>query len=554
MKRLTLVLLTVAGAVMELAGLALFVPLLLLLLERGGVSNSVYLSRLYNLLNVTNYGTFLLLVCGFVLTFTILKNYLIYKINSYKTYSLLKIYRAYSGKMFRFYFDKGLSYIKEKGASALSHNTNAVCYSYVFFVLAPSFTIAGELLLSVLIIGILAGINVYVAATEVVLFLPLLIIYQMSMGKRLYRAGKVDNEAKKGQWRLTLETFRGYPEVFVNGAFKRMEVKFDEGLNAVSDSRIKSDKIKSAASGMIETGVMLVITGVVVTSYYLNNGKDLLVEIGLFAIATLKLLPAAKSVISNYATIRSNRYTKEILSEMGVKYVWSDRVSEAEEEILAEPLPFENQIEFKNVTFGYSDREPVLKNISFTIRKGEKIGIKGVSGVGKSTLFYLLLGLYEPVSGEILIDQAKLTPQNRSRWHKRLGYVSQDIFIMDSSLAENIALASKINTDRLTMVVERSSLNGLTEKMPMGIQTRIGEGGCMLSGGERQRVAIARAIYKDADVFLLDEPTSSLDRKTEEEITATIQNPAFSKQNITMVIISHDDNLLGSCDRIITID
>ncbi len=88
----------------------------------------------------------------------------------------------------------------------------------------------------------------------------------MSMGKRLYKAGKVDNEAKKSQWRLTLETFRGYPEVFVNGAFKRMEVKFDEGLNAVSDSRIKSDKIKSAASGMIEIGVMLVITAVVVTS------------------------------------------------------------------------------------------------------------------------------------------------------------------------------------------------------------------------------------------------------------------------------------------------
>lgn len=554
MKRLTLVLLTVAGAVLELAGLALFVPLLLLLLERGGVSNSIYLSRLYNLLNVTNYGTFLLLVCGFVLAFTILKNYLIFKINSYKTSSLLKIYRSYSGKMFRYYFEKGLLYIKERGASVLSHNTNAVCYSYVFYVLAPSFTIAGELLLSVLIIGILAGINVYVAVTEVVLFLPLLIIYQMSMGKRLYKAGKVDNEAKKSQWRLTLETFRGYPEVFVNGAFKRMEVKFDEGLNAVSDSRIKSDKIKSAASGMIEIGVMLVITGVVVSSYYLNNGKDLLVEIGLFAIATLKLLPAAKSVISNYATIRSNRYTKEIVSEMGVKYIWSDKISGAEEEIPAEPLTFESQITFRNVTFGYGDREPVLKNISFTIRKGEKIGIKGVSGVGKSTLFYLLLGLYEPVSGEILIDQAKLTPQNRSRWHKRLGYVSQDIFIMDSSLAENIALASKINTGRLTMVVERSSLNGLTERMSQGIQTRIGEGGCMLSGGERQRVAIARAIYKDADVFLLDEPTSSLDRKTEEEITSTIQNPAFSKHNVTTIIISHDDNLLGSCDRIIKIE
>ena len=554
MKKVTLVLLTVAGALLELAGVALFVPLLLLLLEKGGVSNSIYLSRLYDLLNVSNYGVFLLLVCGFVLVFTVLKNFLIYKINSYKTSSLLELYRLFSGRMFRHYFDKGLLYIKERGASALSHNTNAVCYSYVFFVLVPYFTIAGELLLSLLIIGILAGVNIYVAAIEVILFVPLLLIYQMSMGRRLYKAGKTDNEVKKNQWRLALETFRGYAEVSVNDAFPKMYIRFDEGLKAVSDSRIKTERIKGAASGLIEIGVMVVFIGVIISSYYLNNGEDLLMELGLFALATLKLLPAAKSVIANYATIRTNRYTKEIISEIDIKDIWTHNTDAINEELSVPPMAFDNQISFNHVTFGFGDREPVINDISFTIKKGEKIGIKGVSGVGKSTLFYLLLGLYEPVSGEILIDQTKLTPHNRSRWHKRLGYVSQDIFIMDSSLAENIALSSEVNMERLAMAVERASLTKLTDSLPMGVQTRIGEGGCMLSGGERQRVAIARALYKEADLFLLDEPTSSLDKKSEREIAATLQNPAFCNQSLTTIIISHDDNLLRICDRVITIE
>jgi len=132
-----------------------------------------------------------------------------------------------------------------------------------------------------------------------------------------------------------------------------------------------------------------------------------------------------------------------------------------------------------------------------------------------------------------------------------VGYVSQDIFIMDATLADNIILAQERDSQRLNMAIERASLRELAESLPDGVNTRIGEGGCRLSGGERQRVAIARAFYKEADVFLLDEPTSALDQKTEEEISGVLENPAFQDKNITVVIVSHKDSLLNICNRII---
>ncbi|HPS24650.1 MAG: ABC transporter ATP-binding protein [Bacteroidales bacterium] len=554
MKRISLVLLTISAVLLELAGLALVVPLLLLLLEEGGISGNEYLNRFYTLLNVSDYGTFLLIVCGLVVLFTVVKNYLLYMIGIYKNRSLLAVYTRYSGLLFKYYYDKGLLFIKESRASVLSHNTNAVCYAYVFNVLSPALTITGEILLSVLILGVLACMNVYVAITEILLFVPLVILYQMKVGGKLQKAGREDNEAKRNQWRITMETFRGYAEVAVNNAFPGMYALFGDGLKTIADSRIRTDRIKSAASGMIEIGVMVVITGVIAASFYLYDGKgNLLVEVGLFALATLKLLPAAKSVVSNYAVIRANRYTKDVINEISVKKIRSEKNRQTEVRSVDGPLPFDKTFSFRNVSFGYGDRAQIIRDLSFTIRKGEKIGIKGISGIGKSTLFYLMLGLCDPASGEIFIDNTRLSPQNRARWHKRAGYVSQDIFIMDATLAQNIVLAQEVDEQRLFMAIERASLKGLVESLPLGVQSRIGDAGCLLSGGEKQRVAIARALYKDADVFFLDEPTSSLDKNTEKEVAATIMNPDFYKQNVTVIIISHDDNLLSICDRVITL-
>lgn len=547
-KWMVLIFLTVMRALLEMAGLAVVVPLLLLLLEDDGIANNELLKRIYSGLNIDSFGTFLLLICGVVLIFTLLKNFILHKINNHQNSSLLKIFSHYSELLFTSYYNKGLPYIKDNSSSALSHNTNSVCWSYVYGVIAPAITLAGDLVLVILIVASLSFVNIYVALTEVLLFFPLLFIYQMKTEGRLQRAGKSDNEAKKSQWRVTAETFRGYAEVEVNNSFPKLIKIFRSGLNAISESKEKSESLKSISSKLIETGVIVVITGVVLAGYFFgSNSSNFRVLTALFAVATLKLMPALRSALSQYSLIKSNRYTLEIIEEVSnADIIVSDEVP-AEKY----PLKFDNKLEFRNVSFGFSERDQIFTNFSLSIKKGEKVGIKGLSGSGKSTLLYLLLGLYKPSDGDIYIDETPLSSQNRGEWHKRVGYVSQDIFIMDSTLAENIILAQETDNDRLNLAIERASLNGLVDSLPLGINTKIGDGGCRLSGGERQRVAIARAFYKKADVFLLDEPTSALDNRTEEEIAGALEHPAFKDKNMTVVIVSHKDSLLNICDRII---
>ena len=220
-------------------------------------------------------------------------------------------------------------------------------------------------------------------------------------------------------------------------------------------------------------------------------------------------------------------------------------------------LCFEREIELRNLCFGFEDAaEQLINGLSLTIRKGERVGIKGASGVGKTTLFNLMLGLYRPTSGAIYIDGVELTEGNIRKWQNSVGYVSQSVFITDGSLVDNIAFgcdADTIDYNRIDEVVKLSNLKEFVDMLPQGIYTHIGEYGGKISGGQRQRIGIARALYKNADVLFFDEATSSLDSHTEESINSAICALANQNHSLTIVVIAHRDSSLEYCDRIITL-
>ena len=195
-------------------------------------------------------------------------------------------------------------------------------------------------------------------------------------------------------------------------------------------------------------------------------------------------------------------------------------------------MPFEKEITVKELAYAYPGSGAVLEKFNCRICKGEHVGFKGSSGVGKSTLFNLLAGLLEPNSGEIWIDGILLNGTTRSSWMKRLGYVPQEVFIFNGTLAENIALGrKKIDYDRVKEILEQVSL----------------------SRWQRQRIGIARALYIRVEVLLLDEATSALDNVTEKEINETLCQLKEKYKGLTILSIAHRESSLTYCERIITI-
>ncbi|MDE5637707.1 MAG: ABC transporter ATP-binding protein/permease, partial [Alistipes sp.] len=173
-----------------------------------------------------------------------------------------------------------------------------------------------------------------------------------------------------------------------------------------------------------------------------------------------------------------------------------------------------------------------------------------------TTLFNILLGFYAPTSGRITIDGVPLDAATRRRWQNAVGYVSQNVFITDSSFAQNVALGAApddIDRRRVHQALEAADLAEFVESLPKGMDTPIGECGCRLSGGQRQRIGIARALYKQADVLFFDEATSSLDNRTEESINRSISELSERNRELTIVVIAHRESSLDYCDRIITV-
>jgi len=569
--KLSLVLSTVFQAVLELAGLAVLVPVLLLVLQDQGIQNNKYLQMIYDFIGVEHYGTFLLIVLFFVVVFIILKNFVLHKMNNYRNRVLLKIYTTYSSNLYDNYISKGLQYVKENGHTTLSHNILAVTYQFVFGYLSSTLMLVADILLCLLVFVSLCFVNVYIAALEIILFTPIVLFYHYKIAGKMQEAGRVDNKAKRDLWRITSETFRGFADVVVNRFLPYLHKSFDAGVRDVSRSKIRVERLKSLSSKSVEVAIMLMIVGFVAGFYFIGDSdRQFLPLIGIFAAASLKLLPSVRSILSLIGTMRNTGYTLDVLFKAETETVGktesigrfdtagtseTDAVSGNAPEVATgaeEPLTFNKFIEFRHVNFGFDPGEPVLRDVSFRIQKGERVGISGPTGKGKSTLMYLMMGLYRPQNGTILVDGVPLGPKNLDAWHTLIGYVSQDVFITEGTLAQNVTPFGGDDRGQLEDSLKTASLSDWLATLPQGVDTPIGESGSRLSGGERQRLGIARAHFKKAEILFMDEPTSSLDPATEADITGTLLEE-FMNRNKTVVIISHRDSLLAQCNRIIDI-
>ncbi|MBR2298316.1 MAG: ABC transporter ATP-binding protein [Bacteroidales bacterium] len=517
-------------AVLNLVGVAALLPVLQLVLDD----------------NPTRFSP--MAICLGVLAVIVLKNILNIILATWQNRYLLEIYRYFSTALFSNLYRKGLLYIKGRNSSEISHEINGVCYSFSLGVLSPILNMAGE---SLLLLMIYTGLIIYSPVASVlvpVCFIPVILIYVFMVKNRVQRYGKLENEAKKRMWKTVIETFRGYAEVEVNGAFPSIERQFDDNLAEISHQREKMTIVNQLPNSLLELSVVGCMIALIALSGAFE-GDNVSVTIGLFAVAAMRMLPAVRTLTSGWTSVKNGLYSLEII-ENGLS---AQEGPEGEEETFF----FEKEIEVRGLSFSYPEGgHKVFDKLSLKIRKGEKVGIRGASGAGKTTLFNLLLGFYTPDEGGVYIDGKELTVANRGGWLRYAGYVQQDVFILDASLAQNIALGVKpedIDRKKVERIIREVSLSSYLDQLPEGIDTRIGEMGAKLSGGQKQRVGIARALYKGADILFFDEATSALDSATEGEINESILELSRSRRDLTIIAIAHRESSLAFCDRIIEI-
>jgi ABC-type bacteriocin/lantibiotic exporter with double-glycine peptidase domain len=222
-----------------------------------------------------------------------------------------------------------------------------------------------------------------------------------------------------------------------------------------------------------------------------------------------------------------------------------------QEELENHDLGFCEALDLKGVHFSYSrETGKVLNNLSLKIKKGTRMGLIGRSGSGKTTLLEMIMGFLKQDAGEILLDGI---PSNltTSEWRKKIGYVPQITFLLDSTLLQNIVLNREVSLDRVMRVIEMVDLSEFLKTLPGGLHERVGEKGAKLSGGQRQRLGMARALYSDPEIIILDEATSALDPETEAKI---LENLAHFLSDKTMIFVGHRLQALKACNEVVLLN
>ena len=538
-------------AILSFVGVAVLIPLIMLALNEQNTLDNPVMQWLYTAGGFRTPATFICALCGAILLFVILKSLCAVVINNAINKFLLSVYRHYSTRMFDTYLSRGLLFIRNHHTSELINDINGVCVRFADGVLGQIFAISTDAILLILILAALLVYDPLLVLLAVAVFLPLTLAYLLIFRRRINENGRTENRLFVAQNKTLYETLRGYSDIKINNAERYVSDRFRNGLHNLTEHRRKAAMMRGYSSHIGELSMLLGVTIMIVAGVLTGRSTDsLAASLGVFAVAAYKIIPTVSSIAGSWMEYKRNSFAAVKLYE-----TFSDTQSDPDFESSDNTkIPFDHDITLENITFGYDAASPVLRDFSLTIRKGERIGIRGYSGVGKTTLFNLLCGFMRPQSGTIRIDDNMLTPDNTRAWQNNLSYVSQDVFIPDVTIAENIAFGvarEEIDPVRLERVIRAASLTGLIESLPEGVDTVTGEAGCKLSGGQRQRIGIARALYKEASVMLFDEATSSLDSQTEREIVEAIETLSAQNEELTILIISHRENTLEFCNRII---
>lgn len=559
-----------------LFSISLIIPFVLLLQNVSYISSTVDISQfsiykrlviqfsryIYDLLNLSDPNLLIVFFgVAFIIIFLIrsfVGVYVQYKITIYSAQAV----RHFSSKIFSVLLYISYTYFLGRAAARTMYAMGLAEKNYG--VIVGMFSTLNDLLL----MGIV-GLGIVFWTPSIIVMGVLVFIISLTVYRFCHHELK-----QLGQLQLEIErkNAKNVYQGIHNFTFSRLfhvEPFFLRLFHGLTNYNIPINAYKQIISSLprltIETLLIFGFVGYSIYVIVFSKGvaEDIMTTAAVLAAALLKLMPASLRLTGYLGTLAGDQIS---VDEFYTEYTTAlQHTVDAGEHETAKRLSFEKEISIKRISFAYPvfdnkginytyDNSPlIIKNISLTIKKGEKIGIIGGSGGGKTTFMHILMAFLSPKPGTIEVDGVDIHQEMR-RWHKNIGYVPQETMLMSGTILDNIAFgvdSQKMDQKNVIQALKSAHLWNVVKKLPRGIFTDIGDSGKRFSGGQRQRLGIARALYRRPNVIFFDEATSHLDQQTEREVQKAIDELG---RDITVIIVAHRLNTLEKCDRIYCIE
>ena len=545
-----LLLMMIVGAIFEMAGITLVVPVILSLLDANSFQFDGYLDYFLNLFGFRDRE--ILSLVFLVLLFYVIKNLFLFILIIASNWFLYVIYYHISKKIFNNYLNQSYKNMVKQNLALLIRNVTGETFAYQN-VIAQLLFLLTELFV---VIGIFILIFYFepnaTAITIIFIFFLSLIFYYLS--KKYYKRwgeGRVHFSGLSNK--AVVESLKAFKEIKIYKKTEYFFLKFKQNIKMHGKMHMYISIFASAPRSWLETfGIFLIF---IIVYYNISSGynsEDISETLILFSFCAIRILPSINRIITHFTYFRHFNATVDLMYDE--LYKNQNNYNNEGNKKLTKIKDFSKSIILKDICFDYKNKDKFnLTNINLKIDSNLFFGIVGKSGSGKSTLIDLILGLLTPNSGDLIIDDNKISKgyEVDGNW---ISYVPQNVYLMDDSIKKNIALGvddKNIDLFNLEKCIENSGLKEFILSLNKGIETEVGDSGIRLSGGQIQRIGIARALYNNPKLLILDESTSALDISTENEILESINK---LKGKITLIIISHRPNTLKVCDKIYNID
>lgn len=534
------------------------VPFLAVLADPSKIHDEPYLAWAYHTFGITSDYQFLAFLGAGVLVVIVLgMSIQLLRIYAVARFAMMRVH-SFSRRLMASYLGQPYEYFLNRHSGELGTRVLAEAQEVVLRFLLPATEFITAIITIVALLGLLFWIDPMVTfAALTILGATYGLTYGLSR-MRLNRLGKQRAEQNAERFRLVTEAFGGVKDIKLLGREAAYIDRFSTPSFRMADALARVQVLSQMPFHIIQT---VALAGIIILCFALLDPvafaektalPSILPLLGVFAFAGQRLMPELGRLYRAAAAIQFGR--------AAIDMIYDDLVAgQGQRALVRVPPPalgLRQELRLEDVNYRYPAAEGAgISEISLNVRAGEKIGVVGGTGAGKTTLADLILGLLNPQSGRLTSDGVVISDDNLRAWQQTVGYVPQEIFLSDASISENIALGislSEIEMERVTHAARAAQIDTFVrEELPQGYETAVGERGVRLSGGQRQRIGIARALYHDADLIVFDEATSALDNLTESEVMDAISTLPGDK---TVLIIAHRLSTVRSCDRIVVMD